>query len=229
MVYPLGGELFERNFLGFTSTGPEPWTHYRVYYANQVQRNLGGEDWDKAWNADRDNTPLWSVAFDGVSYVWVYGAPPEEPAAGGLEYEGDYRLGEHIQLKRYRLSEETLAPGDTLTVALTWQTDAQMHENYRVFCHLLSTSGELVAQRDGPPIYGVRPTPTWRAGEVIEDSYEVFLDDGVPPGEYELSVGMYETETTKRVPAYTGAGQRLPEDRIVLRSVLVRIPNSSSD
>jgi 4-amino-4-deoxy-L-arabinose transferase-like glycosyltransferase len=229
MVYPLGGELFERSFLGFTSTGPEPWTDYRVYYANQVQRNLGGEEWDKAWDADKDNTPLWSLAFDGVPYVWVYGAPPEAPAADGPEYEGGYQLGEHIQLKRYRLSEETLAPGDTLTVALVWETDAQIHENYTVFCHLLSKSGELIAQRDSPPVYGVRPTPSWRAGEVIEDGHEVFLDDSTPPGEYGLSVGMYEPETMKRVPAYAGSGERLPEDRIVLRSVLIQIPHSSSD
>jgi hypothetical protein len=135
-------------------------------------------------------------------------------------------LGQHIALKRYRLSQETLAPGDSLTVALVWQTDAQIHEDYAVFCHLRSTSGELIAQRDGPPIYGVRPTPSWRAGELIEDSYEVFVDDGTPAGEYELSVGMYETETMTRLPAYTGARERLPEDRIVLRSVLVQIPNS---
>jgi hypothetical protein len=225
MVYPLGGELFERSFLGFTSTGPEPWPDYRVYYANQVQRNLGGQEWEKAWNADKDNTPLWSVAFDGVPYVWVYGAPPEEPAADGPEYEGGYQLGEPIQLKRYRLSEETLAPGDTLTVVLLWQTDAQVHEDYTVFCHLLSKSGELIAQRDGPPVYGVRPTPSWRAGEVIEDGREVFLDASTPPGEYELSVGMYEPETMKRVPAYTASGERLPQDRIVLRSVLVQTPD----
>jgi 4-amino-4-deoxy-L-arabinose transferase-like glycosyltransferase len=229
MVYPLGGEIFARSFIGFTSVGPEPWTDYRVYYANQVQRDLGGEDWEKAWNADRDDTPLWSVAFDGVPYVWVYGAPPEKAAAGGLEYEADYRLGKHIQLESYRLSQATLAPGDTLTVVLIWQADEQIPEDYTVFCHLLSQEGELVAQRDGPPVYGVRPTPSWRVGEMIRDGHQILLEERIPPGEYELSVGMYDPETMRRVPAYAGSGERLPEDRIVLRSVLVQIPDSSSD
>jgi hypothetical protein len=228
MIYTLGGEMFERYFLGFTSTGPEAWTDYRIYYVNQVLRKLGGAEWEKTWNADYETPPLWSVAFDGITYVWVYGTPPEPPAADGTEYDGGYRLGEHIQLKRYRLSDETLAPGDTLTIALIWQTDAQMEEDYTVFCHLLSTSGELIAQRDGPPICGVRPTPSWRAGEVIEDSYQVVLPDVTPPGEYELSVGMYELETMQRVPAYTRAGERLPEDRIVLGSVVVEMPASFS-
>jgi hypothetical protein len=220
MVHPLGAELFERSFIGFTNTVRDPWINYRVYYVNQVVRHLGGKEWDEAWEADRRNTPLWSVAFDGVTYVWIYGAPPEEPAAGGPEYEANYRLGEHIRLKRIRLSDQTLVPGDSLTVVLIWESDGEVKENYTVFCHLLSADGELVAQRDGPPLYGVRLTPSWRAGEIIEDSREVFLDGDLAPGEYELSVGMYDAETMERLAAYDAAGHRLHEDRIVVGSLL---------
>ena len=220
MVHPLGAELFKRSFIGFTNTVRDPWINYRVYYVNQVVRHLGGKEWDEAWEVDRRITPLWSVAFDGVTYVWVYGAPPEEPAAGGPEYEVNYRLGEHIRLKRVRLSDLTLSPGDSLTVVLVWESDGEVKENYTVFCHVLSASGELVAQRDGPPLYGVRLTPSWRAGEIIEDSREVFLDSDLAPGEYELSVGMYDAETMERLAAYDAAGHRLPEDRIVVDSLL---------
>jgi hypothetical protein len=169
------------------------------------------------------------VAFDGVTYVWVYGAPPEEPAAGGPEVEVDYRLGEHIRLSRVRLSAETLVPGDTLTAVLIWESDGQIEGNYTVFCHLLSASGELVAQRDGPPVYGVRPTPGWRAGEVIEDSYDIFLDGDLAPGEYELSVGMYDPDTMERLAAYAADGERLPEDRIVVGSLRVEVPEPSDE
>lgn len=227
MVFPLGAELFHRDFLGYTSPGPEPWTHYRVYYLNQIMRGLGEEEWQEAWDADRQRTPLWTVSFDGVTYVWVYGSPPEKPAAGGAEFDADYRLDEHIRLTRYRLSSETVNPGDTLTVVLLWEADGEIQEDYTVFCHLQSTDGELIAQRDGPPIYGVRLTPTWRVGEVIEDSHDIYLGDEIPPGEYELSVGMYDDETMKRLPAYNSAGQRLPADRIVLGDVRVQAPGTS--
>jgi len=229
MVHPLGAELFERSFIGFTNTVRDPWINYRVYYINQVVRHLGGEEWDEAWEADRRATPLWSVAFDGVTYVWIYGAPPEEPAAGGPEYEANYQLGEHIRLKRVRLSDETPAPGDSLTVVLIWESDGEIEENYTVFCHVLSASGELAAQRDGPPVYGVRPTPSWRAGEIIEDSYEVFLHGDLTPGEYELSVGMYDAETMERLAAYTADGKRLPEDRIVVGSLWVEAPSTPDE
>jgi len=118
-----------------------------------------------------------------------------------------------------------LVPGGSLTVVLIWETDAEIEENYMVFCHLLSTSGELVAQRDGPPVYGVRATPSWRAGEVIEDSYEIFLGEDLASGEYELSVGMYDAASMERLPAYNASGERLPQDRIVLGSIHIQAPN----
>ena len=229
LIHPLGGELFDRTFIGFTNTTRDPWINYRVYYVNQVMRRLDSDGWEQAWNADRQAAPLWSVAFDGVTYVWVYGAPPEEPAAGGPEYEGNYQLGEHIQLKRVRLSDQTPAPGDSLTVVLIWESDGEVKENYTVFCHVLSASGELVAQQDGPPIYGVRPAPSWRAGEIIEDSHEIFLDGDLAPGEYELSVGMYDAETLGRLAAYDAAGHRLPEDRIVVGSLRVDAPGAPGE
>lgn len=222
LIHPLGGELFDRWFIGFTGTTPDPWINYRVYTVNQVVRRLDGDEWGEAWDADRQTDPLWSVAFDGVPYVWVYGAPPDEPAAGGPEYKVDFRWGEHIQLKQYRLNAETLAPGDSLTVVLIWESDGQIAENYAVFCHVLSADGELVAQRDGPPVYGVRPTPGWRAGETIEDSYEIFLGDDLAPGEYQLSVGMYDVDTMERLAVYDAGGERLPQDRVVLTTLRAR-------
>ena len=216
--------LLRRNFVGLTSTVNDPRANYRVYYINQVMRRLGAEEWEATWHADRQTVPLWSVAFDGVTYVWVYGTPPEEPAAGGPEYEAGYRLGEHIELKRVRLSAETLQPGDTLTVVLVWQSDGEIERSYKVFCHVSDASGELAVQVDGVPLYGVLPTPSWRAGEEIEDSYEIPLRGDLAPGEYELSVGMYDEDTMARLPV-TDAGERqVPDGRIVLGMVTVDQP-----
>jgi len=217
---------FERKFVGLTSTTSDPRATYRVYYVNQVMRQLGDEEWREAWKADRQTTPLWSVAFDRVPYVWVYGAPPEEPAAGGPATKVDYQLGEHIRLTGTRFSAESLMPGDTLTLVLIWESDGEVVENYTVFCHVLSASGELVAQRDGRPIYGVRPTPSWRAGEVIEDSCEIVLGTDLAPGQYEVSVGMYDLESMARLPATNANGERLRHDRIVLGSLRVKAPRS---
>lgn len=213
--------FFDRVFIGYTSIVEEPWTDYRVYFVNHVMRCLQVEEWGEAWETDRQDEPLWTKDFDGVTYVWVYGDAPGELAVGGPERAVNYRLGEHIVLKRVRLTSDVLHPGDALVVVLIWESDGEVQGNYVVFSHLLSPGGELAAQHDGPPIQGVRPTPSWRAGEVIEDGHLVQLGDDVNPGKYELAVGMYDAETMQRVPVYDASGGRLPDDRIVVGTVRV--------
>jgi hypothetical protein len=213
---------FKNKFVGLTSQVRDPRATYRVYYVNQVMRHLGGEEWKQAWETDRQTTPLWTIAFDGIPYVWVYGTPPEEPAAGSPEYKVDYQVGDHIKLRGFRRSPDPLSPGDMLTVVLIWESDGEVEENYTVFCHVLSAGQELVAQHDGRPVSEIRPTPSWRAGEVIQDSHQVFLSDDLAPGEYELSVGMYELRTMERAPIYDKPGQRLLEDRVVLDSIHIK-------
>jgi hypothetical protein len=192
-------------------------------------RQLDAEMWGAMWEADRETEPLWTVTFDGVTYVWVYGAPPEDLAPGGPEHEVDFRLGEHIRLMRVRLSTGTLAPGDKLAVVLMWTSDGEVERSYKVFCHVLSEDGGLVAQQDGVPIYGVRPTPSWRAGEFLEDSHEILFDDYVSPGEYRLSVGMYDPETLERLAAYDADGLRLLEDRVPLVSLRVEATETEGE
>ena len=217
-LHQRSGAIFRRNFVGLTDTVNVSQADYRVYYVNQIMRRLGDEDWGAAWQTDRQTAPLWSVDFDGITYVWVYGAPPKEPAAGGPERQVDYRLGQHIRLERIRLNADTLAPGDRLTVVLIWQSDGSIERNYKVFCHVLQ-DGELITQKDGVPLNGVRPTSSWRAGEAIEDSYEILLNGDLPYGEYELAVGMYDAETMDRLAVYSAGGERMPDDRILLGSL----------
>jgi hypothetical protein len=162
------------------------------------------------------------VAFDGIPYVWIYGAPPEAPAAGGPSYTAYYELGDHIQLTGFRLSANRVSPGDTLTLVLFWWSDGQVKENYTVFCHLVSADSELVAQHDGRPVLEIRPVPSWRAGELLLDSHPLTLSTDLAPGRHELAVGMYDLQTLERVPVFDGVGARLSEDRIVLTSIDVQ-------
>jgi hypothetical protein len=115
-----------------------------------------------------------------------------------------------------------VSPGETLTVVLLWRSDGQVEENYTVFCHLMSAGSGLVAQHDGRPVWGIRPTPSWRDGELLVDSHPIVLDAHLPPGRYELVAGMYDLETLERVPTFDSAGARLPQDAIPLASVDVQ-------
>lgn len=228
-LYRRNASIFRRNFVGLTSVVNDPRANYRVYYINQVMRHLGDDQWEKTWQIDRQNEPLCTVAFDGVTYVWVYGAPPSEPAADGPEYEVNYRLGEHIELKSVRINAETLALGDELTVVPIWRSDGEVKRSYKVFCHILSRDGKLAAQRDGFPLNGVRQTPSWRLGELIEDSYQIRLEEDTPPGDYQLSLGMYDPETMDRLPAYDATGKPVPHDRIVIGDLRIEALDAKAE
>ena len=54
-------------------------------------------------------------------------------------------------------------------------------------------------QVDALPVYGTRPTGTWRVGESVEDKYEVSLAADAPPGEYRVEIGLYLPTTFQRL------------------------------
>lgn len=225
-IHQRGDAMFRRHFVGSTTSLGDPKANYRVYFINQVMRQLDIETWETVWSIDKQSIPLWKIAFDGVTYVWVYEGATQDLAVNGPEYELDFQLGDHIQLKQIKLSTGTLTPGQSLTVVPFWTSDGRAKKSYKVFCHLLSEDRELIAQQDDFPIQGLRPTSTWREGEMIEDSYAIHLDDSVAPGEYELSIGMYDPESMERLPAYNSAGEYVTNGRIVLGTITI-VTNTS--
>lgn len=222
-VHQRGVGMIRRYFIGQTTTLSDPKVDYRVYFVNQVMRRLDIEAWEKVWAVDQQTIPLWKIAFNGVTYVWVYEGATDNLTVEGPEYDLNYQLGDHVQLKRIKLSSKTLAPGESLIVAPFWESDGQLEKSYKVFCHLLRDDQEVIAQRDDFPIKGSRLTSTWQAGEVIEDSYVIHLDDDIDPGEYELSIGMYDPESMERLPAYDASGEQVHNNRIVVGKILIKV------
>jgi len=123
-------------------------------------------------------------------------------AATALEQtQVDYRLGEHIRLTGYALSSFPITPGDILQVALTWESDTPLTENYTVFVQVLDTANHLVGQRDAPPL---RPAPDWSAGTPIADGHGVFIEPGTPPGQHRVIAGLYNSRTGQRLAVKPG-------------------------
>jgi hypothetical protein len=96
--------------------------------------------------------------------------------------------------------------GGKLRLTLYWQALGPVPPNLKVFTHLLDARNQVVAQHDGPPAAGKRPTGSWSTGEYIEDSHELNLPTG--PGPWQLEVGLYDA----------AGGQRLG-DRLLLGTV----------
>ncbi|MFQ5460072.1 MAG: hypothetical protein ACE5EL_04705, partial [Anaerolineae bacterium] len=113
------------------------------------------------------------------------------------------RFGELASLVGYelegggrRVAEEGLVPGEALTVTLYWRAAAHTPQPNHVSVQLLPPVGAAdprpVAQHDGPPAGGGRPTTGWRPGEVVTDSHRLVVPPDLAPGEYPLAVVVYD-------------------------------------
>lgn len=115
-------------------------------------------------------------------------------------------------LSGYRLSAETVQPGESLTVSLFWQARQSVANNYVVFVHVVADTGQPVAQSDSLPRAGAYPTSWWLPDLTIEDSHQITLPAEVSPGRYSLVVGLYEAETMRRLPLMVGGDSfQLPD------------------
>ena len=56
---------------------------------------------------------------------------------------------------------------------------------------------------------GDYPTRLWAPGEVVTDPHPVVLPPDLPPGQYRLTVGMYNLETLVRLVRLDGAGDSI--------------------
>jgi hypothetical protein len=88
--------------------------------------------------------------------------------------------------------------GADIAVTLLWQAVNQTAESYTVFVHLLDLDGRLIAQHDGVPLFGTRPTTSWVPGERLLDLHEFAVPLDITNREGMLVVGLYNSETLER-------------------------------
>ncbi|NLE44352.1 MAG: hypothetical protein GX620_06490 [Chloroflexi bacterium] len=115
--------------------------------------------------------------------------PPPEI---GISREVRVRFGGFAELVGYSLPSAEVTAGQTVQVTLYWQVINAPGYGYLVFTHMLSPDGSLIAQHDGPPADGSRPTDTWIAGESIIDSHSLVSVEPGYGGEAVIVVGLYD-------------------------------------
>jgi len=141
-----------------------------------------------------------------------------EPLTHPLAYAAN--LQDEIHLLGYYLPKSEYHPGDTLTLKLYWLTQQTPQDDYTVFLHLVQPDGSKVGQGDNMPIHGYSFTSRWEPGELVEDEQQMYLDDQIPVGTYQLLMGMYSLNGGNlRVHQ---APHVLPGDRIILTQIEVR-------
>ncbi len=129
-------------------------------------------------------------------------------------------FGGRLALLSYRLSGLPLAiekqafpqsermgmveAGGRLRLALAWQAAQPLQEDYSVTVRLKTPTGRLLWQSDGRPVHGGYPTTAWRAGEIVNDVYDLLVPIGSAPGLYDVEIGLYDSAGLRLLPV---AGQ----------------------
>jgi len=108
------------------------------------------------------------------------------------------------RLTGYRLADARLAAGQTLHLTLYWSTAQPITASYTVFVHLLAPDGFNVLGADSLPAGGRRPTDQWALNTDVIDAHPIGLPADLPPGEYQLEVGLYQLASGQRLPIISG-------------------------
>ncbi len=118
-------------------------------------------------------------------------------------------LADLMALAAYDLDQTTLAPGDSLSLALYWQPEQVLETSYTVFVQILGTDGRILTQQDRLPADGARPTTGWIPGEMVHDDYILTIPPDALPGAYQIIVGMYDGRSGSRLPRQDQTGDAI--------------------
>ncbi len=119
----------------------------------------------------------------------------------------DLQFGDGVALEGYDAVRRGDANLQTLDVTLYWRRVGPLSEDWTVFVHLLDEVGNLVAQDDQQPAGGYYPTSFWDLNERVVDAHSLVLPADLPPGSYQVHVGLYLLGSEERLPVTGEASQ----------------------
>lgn len=132
----------------------------------------------------------------GQVYTRFYERPPQAVPQRLPEHERVVTIGDGIELAGYDVLPGVLRSGEVLYLQLHWLVKTAPVDDWTVFTHVTAQdeSGEytVVAGHDSRPGAGSLPTDRWQPGWRILDEYQIPLPAELPPGRYELEIGLYQ-------------------------------------
>ncbi len=160
--------------------------------------------------------------------VEVQGAPGVYSPYYHWAYQGDFTLGEAQEpVARFGqsvglVSHEINLERGRVDVTLTWAGPAPDSGDGVVFVHLYNQDNihtEPVAQAVERPGGGALPPGNWLPGEIVRDTYT--LPGDLPPGTYEVAVGIFDARTGERYPVRSDS-LRVDDNRLFIGKITIQ-------
>ncbi len=126
-----------------------------------------------------------AIAFrDGVA--WLKSPPGEALPA---QVRRQFTLEDSLQLLGYDLDGQRRHAGETLLVNAYWYAPEATDKAFASFL-VLSSNGEQVAQSQRQQPGGRAVSEWWSASAYMIDSHQLLLPSDLPPGDYDLAIGL---------------------------------------
>ena len=188
-------------------------------YSPAIQVWIGGEPklwvWQRGYEGSiRDYRPAdLGAYFDQYLSFPLFRTPLDDVVAPSHPLQA--RLGSHFELIGWDLEREIVTQGQEVLLTLYWRTLDPTDADYHVFVHV--GDGQLIAQRDGIPRCGQRPTYRWEQGEEVVDRYLLWIDEESKSGIHPIRVGMYDIADGKQLLIYDAQGRSLGTSLLLTR------------
>lgn len=143
--------------------------------------------------------------------------PTDTPSAA-ISGAVNVRFSDFAELVSYSLPAAEFSTAQSVPLTIYWRgLEGTSSLDYWVFTHLLAEDGHVVAQHDGAPAGGTRPTSGWGTGETIVDLHPMVFQDTDYVGPARISIGLYDP-AIGRVLTQTG------DDQVILPVVITVAP-----
>lgn len=172
------------------------------------------------WMANTPRTPSDNpLAVAGATEPQAWTTTGDWSAPPGLA-----TFGNEIKLLAFSLADQPVSPGSLVEVTLLWQTQPST-STAKFFLHVLDDNDAVVAQVDAPLATAVCAARSQFSAGMTATCYPLLLPEQLAAGQYQLVVGVYDSDSGLRLTTPTG------ESIVPLASLEVRgrpaVPDST--
>ncbi len=141
------------------------------------------------------------VGGNGVLVAEAFAARWQGEAVAFTPVEAAFE--NHLKLVGYQSSE--LQPGSPLRLTFYWQPAQRIERDVELIGQLYDRNrDEVVALIHDWPLNGVYRVRAWQPGQTMPLSYSLPIPGDLPPGPYQLNVGVFDLIAQKRIPLVSG-------------------------
>ena len=143
----------------------------------------------------------------------------------GVQVPLEVNFGGEMMLLGYDLHPSTVESGKTFHLDLYWKAQRKLAVEYSAYARLKDAQSNLWSPKDSGRPGGYRdypPTTTWPLDEYAQDSYQILVLPGTPPGEYDLVIGAFSKATLEELDVLDEQGVSVDTSLAVGKLTVVR-------